>query len=182
MVHDHREDILKKLSEYMPTDGQEKQYKEQIVSFITKHKDCFERSLTIGHITGSAWLLDKTGEHALLMFHKKLGIWVQPGGHCDGESDVLTVALKEAQEESGILGIRPVSLSIFDLDVHHIPMNKKEAEHYHYDIRFLLQVYSDEPLVQNEESCELKWFSKDRNQLPTSERSITRMFDKWILR
>jgi 8-oxo-dGTP pyrophosphatase MutT (NUDIX family) len=126
--------------------------------------------------------LNKTGDKALLMHHTKLNNWFQLGGHCDGDSNVLQVAVKEAQEESGINAIEPVNQDIFDLDVHLIPANSKEPEHYHYDIRFLLQVTSDEVVIQNRESKELRWISKNPEELPTQSRSVTRMFEKWILR
>jgi 8-oxo-dGTP pyrophosphatase MutT (NUDIX family) len=113
------------------------------------------------------------------MHHRKLNLWVQLGGHCDGDANVLAVAIKEAQEESGIMHIEPLSLQIFDVDIHLIPANAKEAEHYHYDIRFLLGAQSDEEFVQNSESKELRWISKDAKQMPTNERSVVRMFEKW---
>jgi 8-oxo-dGTP pyrophosphatase MutT (NUDIX family) len=116
------------------------------------------------------------------MHHTKLGIWVQPGGHCDGDSDVLSVAIKEAREESGIHNIEPISTEIFDIDVHFIPENTREKAHYHYDIRFLLQVKSNEEIMKNEESQAIQWFSKNKDLLPSDSRSITRMFDKWIKR
>ena len=69
---------------------------------------------------------------------------------------------------------------IFDIDIHLIPANSKDKEHFHYDVRFLLQVQNDEKLQINEESKELRWVSKNRANLPTNEDSITRMFDKWV--
>lgn len=101
------------------------------------------------------------------------------GGHADGDPDLLRVALKEAQEESGILGIAPVSPEIFDIDIHPIPASKGLPAHYHYDVRFLLKVQSDENFVQNYESNELRWVTKERLGLPTNEKSVTRMFEKW---
>lgn len=159
---------------------EELQAKEDILNFVRNNPDCFERSLKKGHITGSAWLVNQDNSKALLMHHAKLDLWVQLGGHCDGESDVLAVAIKEAQEESGINGIEAVSNEIFDIDVHKIPARKDEPEHYHYDIRFLLRVNSDEDVVQNRESKELRWISRNPKELPTDKRSVVRMFNKWI--
>ena len=102
----HRNTLLKKMENYEAFE-QEKEFKSRIISFVKKHKDCFERSLEIGHITASCWLLNNDHTKALLMHHTKLDMWVQPGGHCDGDSDVVAVALKEAREESGIQGIEP---------------------------------------------------------------------------
>lgn len=168
------------LHEYHPSAPEEIQAKETMLNFIKAHDDCFERSLAIGHITASAWLVNKEQTHALLMHHTKLDRWFQLGGHCDGDPDVLGVAIKEAQEESGIMHIAPLSNKIFDIDIHLIPANSKEKEHYHYDVRFLLQVTSDEQVVQNGESKELRWIGKNKNELPTAELSVTRMFNKWI--
>ena len=168
------------LHEYHPCASEEIKAKDTMIAFIEAHDDCFERSLAIGHITASAWLVNKEQTHALLMHHTKLDRWFQLGGHCDGDPNVLGVAIKEAQEESGIQHIAPLSDTIFDIDIHLIPANSKEKEHYHYDVRFLLQVTSDEDVVQNGESKELRWIGKNKNELPTDEPSVIRMFDKWI--
>ena len=170
-------DLLTLLDEYTPT-YEEEGYKKQLIEFIKTHEDCFERSLEVGHITASAWLLNKTGEKALLMHHAKLNKWVQLGGHCDGNPDVLGVALQEAQEESGIKGIAAVSPSIFDIDIHEIPAKVEIKKHLHYDVRFLLQVTSDEKIKKNHESKELLWIH-DEKDLPTKSPSIVRMFYKW---
>jgi len=176
----HRANLISLLHTYDSCDGDEQKYKGTILTFVENNPDCFKRSLEVGHITASSWLLNKDHTHALLLHHKKLDRWFQLGGHCDGDSDVLAVAIKEAQEESGILGIAAISPAIFDIDVHMIPANAKEKEHYHYDIRFLLEVKSDETVTQNSESNELRWIDKNINLLPTNERSVTRMFKKWV--
>lgn len=178
----HRFILINKLQNYFSIAQEEIVYKKEMISFIEEHPDCFERTLQKGHITASAWLLNKDCSQALLMHHAKLNAWFQLGGHCDGDSDVLRVALKEAQEESGIHGIEPVCNDIFDIDIHLIPENKREKAHYHYDVRFLLRVTSDEAVVQNSESKELRWIDKDALSLPTQERSILRMFDKWVMK
>lgn len=172
--------LLQLLNDYVPKDTQEQEYKRRTISFVTAHKDCFKRSLATGHITASAWLINNDSSRALLMHHAKLDRWFQLGGHCDGKSNVLAVAIKEAQEESGITGIEPVSTEIFDIDIHTIPESKEVPAHEHYDIRFLLRVNSDETIVQNSESKELRWINKEKCSLPTKERSVERMFNKWL--
>lgn len=175
-----RQNLLVLLQEYSPTKPEEVQFKNDMIVFVNTYENCFERSLEIGHITASAWLLNKDKSHALLMHHSKLNKWFQLGGHCDGIADVLAVALKEAQEESGIENIVPVSKKIFDIDIHLIPANPREKEHYHYDVRFLLTVVGDEQVVQNSESKELRWIAQNRSQLPTDSPSVVRMFEKWV--
>jgi len=174
----HREQLRWLLLKYQPTQ-EEQAYKERMLDFLEESQDCFERFLPTRHFTASAWMLNNDKSQALLMHHAKLNIWVQPGGHADGDSDLCAVAVKEAIEESGIYGIVPVSYDIFDIDIHKIPANSKEVAHDHYDVRFLVKVISDEKFVQNRESKELRWISKDRKQLPTQERSVIRMFEKW---
>ena len=177
MQHEH---VIQLLEHYQPSDSAELQAKQQMLAVLATRPNCFERSDHLGHFTASAWLLDASGDRFLLMHHAKLQKWLQPGGHCDGDMDLLSVAMKEAQEESGIGSIVALAPSIFDIDVHDIPERKQVAAHQHYDVRFLLQAKHDEPLQANHESMQLEWFGRDSDLLPTQERSVLRMFDKWI--
>lgn len=174
----HRKNILDLLNAYEPSLEEEKCAKENIIEFINTNPDCFERHLQKGHITASSFLVNADNTKALLMHHKKLNIWVQLGGHADGNCNVLEVAIKEACEESGLDDIQVVSKEIFDLDVHKIPANKKEQEHFHYDIRFLLKTNKEFLIQKNNESNDLRWFGKEE-ELPTKEKNILRMFNKW---
>ena len=174
----HRNKLKKLLDTYNPTD-EEKTFKVEMLNFLEKNTNCFERSSLEGHFTASAFLLNKAKDQALLMHHKKLDKWMQLGGHCDGDSDVLQVAIKEAQEESGIKAIEPLSFEIFDIDIHKIPERGDVKEHLHYDVRFILRVISDESFVGNQESYALKWFSKNSANVFTNNRSVLRLFEKW---
>lgn len=176
----HREFILNLLEEYSAFDDTEHQMHQNLISFVRKHENCFDRSLSTGHITGSAWLVDKNFGHVFFTHHKKLNRWFQPGGHSDGDSNTLAVALREASEESGIedVFIQPVSNEIFDIDVHLIPANKKEAEHFHYDIRFLLETDMNHPLRISEESNKIAWIAMNDVANYTQEESINRMIQK----
>ena len=176
----HREKIKKLLINYVPTED-EIETKARILDFIEQYPNCFENDNQFGHITGSSWLVNKNNDKVLLLHHAKLNIWVQPGGHADGEEDILAVALREAQEESGIMAIEPVSTEIFDLDIHLIPTHKNMQEHLHFDIRFLLRVTDDSLGEKSIESNDLKWFDQLKENLPTNEPSIIRMFNKWLV-
>lgn len=170
--------LFELLNAYHPEALEEKAFKQDMLELL-KDPNCFERSREDGHFTASCWLLNKDETQALLMHHTKLDQWFQLGGHCDGDSDVLAVALKEAQEESGINNIVPVSPDIFDLDIHLIPASSKHPVHYHYDVRFLLKVASYEKVIQNSESKELRWITNDSATLPPVNESVKRMFTKW---
>ena len=175
-----RDKLIDLLQSYDCKYPEEEVYKRQIIDFIGFHSDCFERSCRLGHITASSFVLNYDASRALLMHHTKLGIWLQLGGHCDGDSNVTAVALKEAQEESGITAIKLLTENIYDIDVHLVPANGDEQAHYHYDIRFLLQVTDPDELVsKNSESMALKWFENDVANLPTKQWSVVRLFEKW---
>ena len=108
----------------------------------------------MGHITGSAWVVDIAGNRVLLADHAKLGRWLQPGGHSDGDPDTLAVALREAREESG-LDVRALDDAIFDIDVHRIPARGDEPAHLHFDVRFLVQAEHDQFRVNCYGRCEV---------------------------
>lgn len=175
-----RQLLIDSLKNYFPSNKEEIEYKTKMLNFIYENENCFERSLHTGHFTASAWLLNNKMNHALLMLHTKLNIWVQLGGHCDGDFNLLKVAIKEATEESGIVDIVPVHENIFDIDVHLIPENKEIQSHYHYDVRFLLRCNNNQEIRSNHESKQLKWIDKDPKNLPTDALSVTRMFNKWV--
>ena len=177
----HRDYLTALLNKYQPSDEHEAYFKINMLDFIERTPNCFDRTSLEGHITASAWLLNNDLTQVLLLHHAKLDVWCQLGGHCDGDSNVLEVAIKEAQEESGITNIVPVSSEIFDLDIHHIPAFGKDLPHYHYDVRFLLKVVGDEPAVRNKESKDLRWFGQQEELLPTNAESVVRMFRKWRL-
>ncbi|HEV7349897.1 NUDIX hydrolase [Telluribacter sp.] len=173
-----RDWLLSRLEEYTPLDENEREMCLSTKRFIRTQPDCFERTLAIGHVTGSAWVVSPDRAQVLLMHHRKLDRWFQPGGHCDGDPQVLEVAMKEATEETGLRQITPVSDQIFDVDVHLIPANSKEAAHYHYDIRFLLEADPNQPIERNAESKEVRWISLDKVAEYNNSESILRMVRK----
>jgi 8-oxo-dGTP pyrophosphatase MutT (NUDIX family) len=128
-----------------------------MIEFAAQHENCCERSLRIGHMTGSAWVVDHEHKHALLTHHRKLNRWMQVGGHADGNRNLLEVAMREAREESGLTSLRALSIEPFDIDIHEIPERGPEPRHLHYDVRFLLEAHREEPLIVSEESHALAW-------------------------
>ena len=140
---------------------------------------CFDRDYWVGHITGSAWVVNPAQTHVLLTHHKKLDIWVQLGGHSDGDADTVRVAQKEAEEEGGV----PVSLineQIFDLDIHEIPARKDDPAHYHFDVRFAFRAAHGD-FVVSDESHQLAWVEIADLAALTQEKSMLRMARKWRL-
>lgn len=176
----HRKKILELLDQHTGHDPNEQSMIQQTIGFVNTYTNCFDRELLIGHITGSAWILDNSGQYVLLTHHRKLDKWFQPGGHCDGDSDVMAVALKEALEETGVNDIQFESEGIFDIDIHTIPERKGIPEHLHYDIRFLFKADKDLPLLISEESNDLAWIELDKVENLNSEESMMRMVRKTL--
>ena len=151
----------------------------KMLNFFDNHDDCFEKDNLPGHFTGSAWVISPDKNKILMTHHKKLNMWLQLGGHADGEKDLKSVAIKEAKEESGFNNFSILSEEIFDLDIHKIEPMSENPEHLHYDVRFLLEA---DPKKQNiiisEESHDVKWIHLDDVLEYNSEASISRMVEK----
>ena len=173
---DKRFELYTKLLNYAERHPERRSVAEQMLRFVVETPDCFERSHAAGHITGSAWLLSPGGDRALLTLHRKLGLWLQPGGHADGDADTLRVALREAEEESGIIGIRPLRREIFDVDIHTIPPHPASGapEHLHYDVRYLLQA-PHERYVVSAESTALAWYTRAELTALAVDESVMRL-------
>jgi len=176
----HRQAIKQLLTEYGTRYPEESETTDRYQQFVSAHEDCFERSQLAGHITGSAWLLNRAGTHVLLTHHRKLDIWVQLGGHADGDTSPLAVAIREAREESGIASITALSDTLFDIDIHQIPQRKSEPAHYHYDARFLLQTTVTDNFIVSDESHALEWVEITKIESRTTEPSMLRMTRKYI--
>lgn len=174
----HRHALLALLDSYLTRYPGEGDTTLRFRDFVTRNPECFERRLREGHVTGSAWILDSRGEKTLLTHHRKLNLWLQPGGHADGNGDVLAVARQECLEETGLSSLVPVSPEVFDLDIHAIPARKEDPAHFHYDVRFLFRDQGNEPFVVSAESHDLAWVPLARLEDYTLEWSMRRMRDK----
>lgn len=156
--------------------------------FYATKKDPFERSCVEGHFTASCLLVNPKTKKMVLTHHKKLKSWLQLGGHCDGAKDLADVALKEAKEESGILKLdfspqlkaNNNSPLAFDFDIHTIPQNKKDPQHLHLDVRFLLETF-EEQLEISDESMDLKWFYPVEIKKISQEKSLLRLVQKYLV-
>lgn len=174
-----REDLLRLLRAHTPWDAHEAAMLARIIDFVTAHEDCFERSLLEGHVTGSAWVVNPERTHALLVHHRRLDSWLQPGGHCDGDPDVLATALREVLEETG-LAARPVAAAVFDVDAHWIPARGAEPAHVHYDIRFLAEAPLSQAPVVSPESRDVRWVALSRIQNLETDQSVLRLVAKTL--
>lgn len=178
MASELRQKLISEIKTYHSDFAAEEAYKMRFLDLL-KHEHCFDRSLFSGHITASAWIINHECTAVMLLHHAKLNKWLQPGGHADGEEDVRKVALKEAEEETGIKGFEFIQPEIFDLDIHTIPERKEVAEHEHFDIRFLLKAPKGAEPLANHESNSVEWVPLQK--LPSmiaNEGSLIRMYAK----
>lgn len=154
--------LARSLSVHHPFDTREAADLLEIVQFVGRHPHPFDRRIPEGHLTGSALVISNDGRRVLLMHHRKLQRWLQPGGHADpGETSGEAVALREAREETGIVGLilHPKAPRPLDVDVHEIPARGDEPAHLHLDLRYLVLAPLRTALARSKtESEDLRWF------------------------
>jgi 8-oxo-dGTP pyrophosphatase MutT (NUDIX family) len=174
--------LVAQLDMYRTQHPDERHTVERTQRLLAGEPRCFERDCwRPGHVTGSAWLVDRSGSRVLLTLHRKLGRWLQLGGHSDGDRDPLQVACREADEESGLVVV-PISRQLFDLDIHEIPPRGSEPAHLHFDFRYALRVNGSERFAVSQESRELCWVPISEVDRLSLDGSMLRMAEKWLNR
>ncbi len=134
--------------------------RRRMLDFCREHPDALHRTCLAGHLTGSALIVDPSRGQSLLIHHTKLDRWLQPGGHADGDGDLGRVALREATEETGLVGLSLV-LPAIDLDIHEIPERGHEPAHVHLDVRFLVLAPAGAVADHNHEAIDARWIGLD---------------------
>jgi len=167
------------IERYRPVDPGQVAMRESMLAFLGRYPwDAHLRSRLEGHLTASALVVDAAFERVLLLRHKKLGKWLQPGGHCDGDANLPAVALRECSEETGIEGLeidpRPI-----DLDIHAIPARPEAPAHFHYDTRFLVVAPAGAVPRQNHESEDLRFFERHEALEIAGDDSLRRLIH-WL--
>lgn len=173
----HRRQLIEDLRRYLQRHPEEQEVAARFLDFVAGHARCFHRDCLPGHVTASAWLVNPGQGKVLLTHHRKLNRWLQPGGHCDGHPATLHVALREAQEETG-LGATPCWPTPLDIDIHAIPPYGSEPAHHHYDVRYAL-LAAGEDFQLSKESLALAWVPFADVAAYTQEASVLRMLAKW---
>jgi 8-oxo-dGTP pyrophosphatase MutT (NUDIX family) len=176
----HRQELITLLQNYRTPFNTEAGYVTRIRRFIEQHEDCFDSHLWPGHVTGSAWVVNPNRDKVLLLHHRKHDQWFQPGGHADGDADILRVALRETHEETGLPpdDIHLVDGAIFDVDIHTIPARAQSPEHRHHDIRFLVEIDDRLPVPGNDESHQILWVPLEEVTRFNNNLSTYRMLEK----
>ena len=150
-----------------------------MLEFFNKDENCFQKNNQKGHFTGSAWVVTPDKSQVLMTHHKKLNMWLQLGGHADGIDDLISVAIREAKEESGFDNFVLVSEKIFDLDIHEVPAIAEGSIHLHYDVIFLLEADpKNNTIIVSDESHDVQWIPLDKVLKLNPENSMRRMVKK----
>ena len=173
-----RKKLIEKIENYKPFNEQEERDKPLILDWIRNNENAFTRENTIAHITASAWVVNKDRSKVLMVYHNIYNSWSWLGGHADGETDLLSVALREVREEAGISNVHPVSEEIFSLEAltvdGHIKKGKYVSSHLHLNITYLVEADSDEALfVKPDENSGVAWF--------TPEEALKKSTEPWFV-
>ena len=155
--------LKEQIRAYRPVNEQEERDKELILRCLETEKDIFIRENHLAHMTASAWIVNEQRTKVLMVYHNIYHSWSWLGGHADGETDLLKVALKEAREESGILHVKPVSEKIYSLEVltvdGHVKRGAYVSSHLHLNVTYLLQAEETDVLhIKEDENSNVAWF------------------------
>ena len=179
---------INKIKEYIPFNEQEEKDKKLILNCIENYNNLLTRENTVAHFTASSYIVNKTRDKVLMIYHKLYNSWAWTGGHNDGDDDFLHVAIKEAKEETGLKNVTAISEDIFSIDVlnvnGHIKKGKYVSCHLHLNLTYLLEADENEELIVNEEETNgVQWLPIDKLRDYCSEEYMIEMvYDKLNLK
>ena len=178
MISDRARDLKARLAGHSPRDALEAEHLSRMLE-LCEAADPFSRSsFAPGHFTASAFIVSPDGAELLLIFHEKLRLWLQPGGHVEpADADLLAAARREAREEVGIVDLEPIGGGLLDVDVHDIPARKDDPSHAHFDVRFLFRSKSRR-FVAGSDAKAGRWVRLDEIDGQLSDRSVMRAVEK----
>ena len=158
--------LMEQLSAYIPYNEQEARDRVLLLDCLRREPEVLTRQNALAHFTASAWIVNPARTRVLMAYHNIYHSWSWLGGHADGESDLLAVALREAREESGIRSARPVSENIFSLEALTVDGHEKRgtyvSSHLHLNVTYLLEADPAEPVrCRPDENSHVGWFTPE---------------------
>ncbi len=181
-----KENLIRQIENYPPFSEQEEKDKALILGWISNNENAFSRENTVAHITSSAWVVNKDRSKVLMVYHNIYNSWSWLGGHADGETDLLSVAIREVKEEAGISNVRPVSEEIFFSGISDggrtCEKRNYVSSHLHLNITYLLEADSEEQVsVKADENSGVMWFSpEDALEKSTEPWFVEHIYSKLI--
>lgn len=173
-----RQELMEQIANYIPYNEQEERDQNLILNWIEEQENAFSRENKMAHMTASAWVVNPERDKVLMVYHNIYDSWSWLGGHADGETDLLSVALREVKEEAGISKVRPVSEDIFSLESltvdGHVKKGTYVSSHLHLNVTYLLEADPEETLsVKADENSGVAWFSP--------EEALARSTEPWFV-
>ena len=173
------------IKNYHPDNEQEAKDKGVILDAIEKLEEVLTRKNKIAHITSSAFTVNKSRDKMLMVYHNIYNSWSWIGGHADGEEDLLKVALKELNEETGVANAQPVLTEIFSLDILPVLGHMKRGEyispHLHLSVTYLIEADEDQVLtVKEDENSGVKWVPLHEVNTWSNEPHMHKLYEKLI--
>jgi len=167
-------DLIRLLEQFHPFNPQEATDRIEILRRLENREPLYDRSNLSAHFTVSAWVTDPSRTKVLMAYHNLYDSWAWLGGHADGEQDLLSVAIREVQEESGLAHLRPLSEDLFSVEILPVSGHEKKGQyipsHVHLNVTFLLEADPSLPLCSKpDENCAVAWFSLDDAVAASSE-------------
>ena len=168
------DNLKENIENFMPYNEQEEVEKKIMLDYIRDFNDTLTRQNEYGHFTSSAFVLNKERTKMLMIYHKIYNSWAWVGGHSDGDSDLLYVAMKEAKEETGIKNVTPISNDIYSLEIINVNGHEKRGKyvgsHVHLNVTYLLEADENEEIhIKEDENSGVKWVPIDEVLNVTSE-------------
>lgn len=160
----NRAGLTEAIRAYRPWNEQEAADREAILGFLAANEDAFVRTCPNAHMTASAWVVNRDRSKVLMVYHKIYDSWSWTGGHADGEEDLLSVAVREVKEETGVKTVTPVSDDIYSLEVLTVDGHEKRgryvSSHLHMNVTYLFEADETEELrVCEDENRGVSWFT-----------------------
>lgn len=161
-----RENLIRAIEKFCPFNEQEERDRLQMLGWIRSNENAFSRENEVAHMTASGWVVNKDRSKVLMVYHNLYDSWSWLGGHADGETDLLDVALREVREEAGIRSVRPFSEDIFSLEVLTVDGHEKRGQyvpcHLHMNVTYLLVADEiEETRVKPDENSGVGWFTPE---------------------
>ena len=171
------------IEKYEPTCEQEEADKQLMLSYIENFEDTLTRENKTCHFTASSWIVNKEKTKVLMIYHNIYDSWAWTGGHCDGDPDVLHVALKEAEEETSLKSVRPLTEDLASLEIltvdGHVKRGKYVSSHVHLNCSFLLEADEEEELhIKEDENSGVKWVDINEELKLTNEAKMVPIYKK----
>ena len=170
-------ELREKIEKCVPYNEQEEKDKNTILKYMDTFEDTLTRNNEFGHFTASAWVVNKERTKVLMIYHNIYKSWAWTGGHADGESDLLSVAVREVKEETGVENVKVLDDDIFSLEIvcvnGHIKRGKYVSSHVHLNVTYLLEVDESETLrIKEDENSGVKWVPIDEVEVTSNERWV----------